>query len=370
LSSESSLRAHLESTFGVARAISVNRAALGLVAVLRCWRRQHPQCRVAVSAAVCHDVIVAIQAAGCEIVFCDIDVATGLVGEREWRRARASGADVAVVVHLYGNAARLAPVRACFPAPACLLIDDAAQALGSESAEGRAGAGGDVGLLSFTRTKHLPLGNAALLFADPALCAEVEALLATCEPRPAQVRDQLSREFRRRLDAARARLWEAGDQGWRAFQGLLEDAEPTLFAPRSAVDTDVLLRGLREYPAAAATRVAKAALWESSLTGTGLKPVGMSVGCVPWRYTCRLPGLGWGGQRKLAEAMRAGGMEVSNWYLPAHWFLGHPAGSLPGVETLAREVFEFWVDDSVTPESIAGNSQTVGRILAEHAHDA
>jgi dTDP-4-amino-4,6-dideoxygalactose transaminase len=316
-----------------------------------------------VSGAVCHDVIVAIIAAGCEIVFCDIDLETGLVAPTEWERARACGADAACVVHLYGNPARVDPVRACFPAPDCLVIDDAAQALGSESPDGRAGARGDVGLLSFTKTKHLPVGNAALLFADNEFCDAVVSLLGTYEPQPAQLRNQLLEHFRHRLDDARARLCDEGERGWSAFQGMLEGMEPTLLVPPSTGGADVLLRALQEYPAAAQARAAKAALWESSLSGTGLKSVGMSAGCVPWRYACRIPGLGWGEQRRLAEAMRSAGMDVSNWYLPAHWFLGHPAGSLPSVERLSREVFEFWVDDSVTHASIARHSEAIKQII-------
>jgi dTDP-4-amino-4,6-dideoxygalactose transaminase len=367
LSSETSLIAYLESTFGVTRALIVNRAALGLVAALDCWRRRHPRCRVAVSGAVCHDVVVAIIAAGCEIVFCDIDIGTGLVRDSEWARARASGADVALLVHLYGNPARVGPVRALFPPPDCLVIDDAAQALGTESRDGGAGAGGDVGLLSFMKTKHLPLGNAALLFADSKFCDEVESLLRTYQTQPAKLRDQLVARFRSRLDHARARLCEEGEPAWSAFQGLLEGMDATLFVPRSPVGADVLLRALQEYPIAAETRVAKAASWASSLSGTGLNSVGMGPGSVPWRYVCRLPGLGWGEQWRLSEAMRSAGMDVSNWYLPAHWFLGHPAGSLPSVERLSREVFEFWVDESVTHTAIARHSEAIRQIIGSYA---
>lgn len=367
MSSETALTDYLESTFEASRAVIVNRCALGLVAVLRCWRHARPKGRVAVGGAICHDVVVAVRAAGCDIVFCDVDIETGLVTQSEWERARAAGADVAVVVHLYGNPARVAPVRALFPAPDCLVIDDAAQALGTESRDGRAGAKGDVGLLSFTRSKHLPLGNAALLFADRRFCAEVESLLSTYEPQAAELRDRLVASFRSRLEHARARLCEEGEQGWRAFQGMLEGMEPLLFTARSPDGAPVLLRALREFPLAATARIAKAALWESSLSGTGLKSVGMGPGCVPWRYVCRLPGLRWGEQRELSDAMRSAGMEVSNWYLPAHWFLGHPAGTLPDVERLSREVFEFWVDESVTPDSIVRNSQAITRIIGSFA---
>ena len=91
----------------------------------------------------------------------------------------------------------------------------------------------------------------------------------------------------------------------------------------------------------------------------------MGNGCVPWRYVFRLPGIDWQTQHDIAESLRATGMHVSNWYLPAHWFFGWRAGALPGVETLAREVFQFWLDDSIGIEAIRAQATTAKRAIAE-----
>jgi hypothetical protein len=56
-------------------------------------------------------------------------------------------------------------------------------------------------------------------------------------------------------------------------------------------------------------------------------------------------------------------MHVSNWYLPALWFVGQPAGTLPGVERLAREVFQFWLDDAATAESIVRQADAVRQVV-------
>jgi dTDP-4-amino-4,6-dideoxygalactose transaminase len=342
----------LESQFRVARALIVGRAALGLVAVLRAWRGDRPVCRVALPGAVCHEVVVAVFAAGCEPVFCDIIPETGLVAEAEWRLARSRGADAAIVVHLYGNPAPVTSVRGIFPAANCLLIDDAAQALGSHRDGTAAGAGGDVGLLSFGHTKHIDVGSAAVLFHSASFADQVARRLAALDPAPLELREQRSKAFRDRLESARARLRGEGDAARGAFTGLLDELEALLYvAPQAGAEQAVAAR-LASYPSAARARVAKAQLWSRELQGSGLVPVGMGAGCVPWRYACRLPGADWVLQERLAAALRAGGMHVSNWYLPAHWFVaGSPA--LPGVERLAREVFQFWLDDVTTPESIA-----------------
>ncbi len=46
---------------------------------------------------------------------------------------------------------------------------------------------------------------------------------------------------------------------------------------------------------------------------------------------------------------------MSHWYLPGHFLMGAALGSLPGVERLAQEVFQFWVDDRTSLEEISGS---------------
>jgi hypothetical protein len=354
----------LERQFAVEKALLAGRAALGLSVLLECRRGSHGICRVALPAAICQEVVLSVVAAGFEPIFCDVDPLDGLVKASEWTRARSLGADVAIVVHLYGNPASVGMVRKIFPSPDCLLIDDAAQALGSSSETSLAGSGGDVGLLSFGATKHISTGNAALLFRSVELAEEVSARLSNKMPQPQSVRRPLAAAFRARLEISRQRLRDSGDQSAGEFSGLLAGMEPLLAVPFSAEAETATVRAFAGYAEAAGNRVAKMQLWSRCLEGTGLQPVGMGTGCVPWRYTCRLPGLDWLEQHRIGETLRAAGMHVSNWYLPAHWFLGHPARTLPGVETLAREVFQFWLDEDTTPEVIEQWSEIVRRVLS------
>ncbi|NTV11157.1 MAG: DegT/DnrJ/EryC1/StrS aminotransferase family protein, partial [Zoogloea sp.] len=353
----------LECDFGAARALPAGRAALGLMAVLRCWTGQGNSRRVALPASVCHDVVAAVLGAGCEPLFCDVSPTDGNVPEAEWARARGAGAAVAVVVHLYGNPVDVAMVRRHFPAPECLLIDDAAQALGSRNAAGRVGGQGDVGLISFGATKHIEVGGAALLFRDAEFADRVEDTLAAIPVVPEADRSAIYARFRQRFDAARQRLRNEGDKAATAFHGLLEGYPPSLQVAFPAGAAEAARVGLDAYPKALAERVHKASLWADALAGSGLVPVGMGPGCVPWRYTCRLPGLHWRSQHELGEAMRAQGLHVSHWYLPAHWLCGHAAGSLPESERLASEVFQFWIDGQTPPETIAHGAASVRAIV-------
>lgn len=352
----------LERDFDTARALPVARAALGLMAVLRCWVGAGHDARVALPASVCHDVVAAVLGAGCEPVFCDIDLADGNVPEREWVRARATGASVAVVVHLYGNPADVYVARHHFPLHDCLVIDDAAQALGSRNVTGLVGGQGDVGLLSFGATKHIEAGGAAILFKDSALADRVARTLVSIKILPEAQRTAIHTRFRQRFEAARERLRSEGETAADAFHGLLEGYFHSLQVPFPEGADRAAYLALDAYPEVRERRVRKCAAWAAGLEGSGLIPVGMGAGTVPWRYACRLPGIDWGSQYHLGEAMRAQGLHVSHWYMPAHWMCGGKAGTLPGAERLAREVFQFWVDERTSIETIERGAAAVSAI--------
>jgi len=362
----SALSAKLEQMFPGERAILVGRAAFGLVAALTAWRGGRPNCRVAMPAAICHEVLLAVLAAGCEPVFCDIDVADGLVPETEWTRARALGAEVAIVVHLYGNAARLKAARLIFPSPDCLLVDDAAQALGARSVDGPCGALGDMGLLSFGHSKQISIGNGVVLVKSMEFAARIAAQLAAIPVCDDASRSQLQGAFRSRLDAARAQLIASARADTRGFPGLLDGLGDTLSVALDGALSAALLDAVDGYPENARARIEKAGFWKDSLEGSGVVAVGMGKGSVPWRFVCRVPGIDWRAQARIAQAIRDHGIHVSNWYLPANWYIGQPVGALPGTETLSREVFQFWLDEHVTRGSILDSAQVIRRVLMEH----
>ncbi len=362
----SAIESRLEERFGVARAVSVGRAALGLAVVLRCWIRQSRAVLVALPAAVCHDVLVAVREAGCTPVFCDVDPATGLVPKREWVRVRSLGATVAIVVHLYGNPADVGEVQSIFTGPHCLVIDDAAQALGTNTSGGLAGAQGDVGLLSFGATKQISAGGAALLFRDLGFADEVEATLAVEATAPVATRSALQAEFRRRLEGARAKLRIHGSAAAHSFFGLLQGYGPTLQVGLQESSEPMLLRELNRYAALTARRLAKRDVWLSSMNKSELQPIGMGSHTVPWRFVCRLPGISWDVQHRIGEAMRNCGMNVSHWYLPVHWMQSIEPEQLIGVEALSQEVFQFWIDDETPISEVYRQTEIVAEVVSTH----
>jgi dTDP-4-amino-4,6-dideoxygalactose transaminase len=362
------LEARLVNLFGLGRALHVPRAALGLMASLRAWREGGGGGVVALSAAVCHDVVAAVLGAGCTPKFVDIDPHDGIVPASEWRRARAEGAAAAIVVHLYGNPSDMKAPLLAFAAssfaPRGLIIEDCAQALGSRGTSGFVGSSGnaDIVLLSFGATKQIEVGDAAVLFRDSDLAFATQAVLAEIEPTAADVLAAGRLRFRERFEQARALLRTQGVQAVGAFSGLLADYTPLLHVPYFAGGRDIC-SALDAYDAEILARTRKMELWRRALSGSRLIPVGMNEGTVPWRYACRIEGIDWAKQHALGEKMRARSVNVSHWYLPAHWLCGERAGSLPGVEQLAREVFQFWVDTHTSDAAISEGAQSVRHVV-------
>jgi hypothetical protein len=267
------------------------------------------------------------------------------------------------VVHLYGNPSDVSAVRHHFPESGCLLIDDAAQALGAANTAGPVGGQGDIGLLSFGATKHIAVGGAALLFKSGRFADAVAQKLAAYEILTEQQRLEIHTRFRQRLTTAREQLRNSEGADVTAFNGLLDGYPSSLPMPFPAGAAQAADDAFNTFPQARALRLKKAAAWAAGLAGSPLSPVGMQAGAVPWRYTCRFPGLNWGEQHRLGETLRNKGLNVSHWYLPAHWMCGFGAGTLPGVEQLASELFQFWVDED-TPLDVIERSAAVANALA------
>ena len=348
---DKSMTSILRHRYAIEQVIPCGRAALGMYAAMRAWSAGR-QDLVAIPAAVCQDVVAAILMAGCRPIFCDIDPTTGLVPMHAWQQARDAGATVAIVVHLYGNPADVSVVRRIFPLGECLVIDDAAQALGARCGTVLAGAGGDVGVLSFGYSKQLSVGGGVLLVRDAAFSAACRELLADASLMAD--REVAEAKFRVRFAAARQGWIATGDRS--RFAGLLDGYDVLL---RTAWDqrweSQLALR-LEEYPQKIEARRRKALAWRQVIAATGLVPVGMDVsaddGCVPWRFACRLPGCRADRQFAIGDSLRAQGLQVSHWYLPANWLLGVAMADVPGAEQLAQEAFQFWLDETTTLEDI------------------
>ena len=141
---------------------------------------------VVIPAYCCFSVPAAAVSAGLRVRLVDVD-ARGRIDAQALARLPLDGVAAIVVANLFGIPENVAPLRDLVARAGVALVDDAAQALGGEAPDGRAGARGDVGLLSFGRGKPLSgLGGGALVWPHrPIACSAPET------PPPAHLAAQL-----------------------------------------------------------------------------------------------------------------------------------------------------------------------------------
>jgi dTDP-3-amino-3,4,6-trideoxy-alpha-D-glucose transaminase len=116
----------------------------------------------------------AIPHTGARPVFCDVDPDTFCVTQESVQAAITPRTKAVIVVHLFGNVAPVAEIEAL----GVPVLEDAAQAIGSKSSAGRAGALGTVATLSFFPSKNLGAfgDGGAVITSDDAVADRVRML--------------------------------------------------------------------------------------------------------------------------------------------------------------------------------------------------
>ena len=115
---------------------------------------------------------------GGHVVWADIDLATRVVTAETIERVMTPKTRAVVVVHLYGYVAEMPAIVKLCKERGVILIEDTAQAIGSELGGVKAGAFGDMAIFSFHSHKNLTtLGEGGMLYVrDPKLAALVPGL--------------------------------------------------------------------------------------------------------------------------------------------------------------------------------------------------
>ena len=116
----------------------------------------------------------AIQPTGATPVFCDIDPHTYCVTAETVRAALTPRTKAVIAVHLFGNVAPVGEIAAL----GVPVLEDAAQAAGSDSPAGRPGALGAAGTFSFYPSKNLACfgDGGAIVTSDPELAQRARIL--------------------------------------------------------------------------------------------------------------------------------------------------------------------------------------------------
>lgn len=360
------LERNCASRFGRRRAVAVGRATWAIALVLEALKTRARRRIVALPSFLCHTPLAGVVHAGWKPLFCDVDPATGHVPHTEWATAVEKGAEVVLFVHLFGNPADPAPTESLCRNSGVFMIEDACQALGAATDGRPCGSFGDASILSFGHTKMIDVGGGGLLLSDdPALAEAVARSASRHTYMPAPRYRALSGEFLELFYSRKQRLLTQPAEPLRVLSDLIEHTLP-LVPARWEADAVEISRQLDRLEEMSAQRRRKAALYAELLSATGIVPVGMGRGSAPWRFCFRMPGISRSRQEALSSAVRAKGVHISNWYLPAHWMMPAPqlaTGGLDGTLELSSEIFQLWLDADTDESRIRANAQAFHEAL-------
>ncbi len=279
---------------------------------------------------------------GARPIFVDIDPVTYNCDVRALAGRITSRTRAIMPVHLFGQAADLDPILALAADRGLAVVEDAAQALGSEYKGRRVGGHGAFGCFSFFPSKNLgALGDAGLLTTNDAALAERARILRTHGGKPKYHHQVVGGNFR--IDALQAALLR------------------------------VKLPRLDGYTAA---RQRNAALYDELLLASGqaargagdrpvLLPAVVASRHIYNQYVIRLPEPGH--RDRLRAFLKDRGVGTEVYYpVPMHEQacfaeLGHRLGDFPHAEAAARQTLALPIFPELRQDEIR---HVVGSVLA------
>jgi dTDP-4-amino-4,6-dideoxygalactose transaminase len=268
--------------------------------------------------------VAAIYYTGARTVFVDIDPRTFTMDVTALEAAITPKTKAILPVHLYGQAADMDPILNIAKQHGLVVIEDAAQAHGSEYKGKRVGSMGDMGCFSFYPGKNLGAYGEG-------------GMVVTNNPEYARTMRML-------------RDWGAEKK----YEHILKGYNYRLEGIQGAV-LRVKLRHLEDWTKA---RRSAASLYDNLLAGTGIAtPEAMSYA----RHVYHIYAIRTRHRHTWQEALQAQGIQTGIHYpipvhlLPAYADLGYKAGDFPHSEQAADEVLSL----PMFPELSATQSEAV-----------
>lgn len=160
---QTALTGEIEAEFGVKHAWVLGSGKAALTVILEALTALSGRTEVIVPAYTCFSVPASVRKAGLTVVPCDID--PHRFDFDPVALARAIGPDTLCIVpsNLFGIPSNIAAIRKAIGRKAIWIVEDAAQAMGVEAADGKVGTRGDVGFFSLGRGKQISCGAGGII---------------------------------------------------------------------------------------------------------------------------------------------------------------------------------------------------------------
>jgi dTDP-4-amino-4,6-dideoxygalactose transaminase len=161
---------------GVRHAVAVNSGTAALHVALRLLGIQRGD-EILVPPLTFFSTISAVLYLDAVPVFVDIDEATYCLDPSDIENHITEKTRAIIPVHLFGNAAEMDPITEIAKKHNLKIVEDAAQAHGTEYKGKRVGSFGNIGIFSFFATKHMTTGEGGILTTDDEQWAELARMI-------------------------------------------------------------------------------------------------------------------------------------------------------------------------------------------------
>jgi dTDP-4-amino-4,6-dideoxygalactose transaminase len=271
----------------------------------------------------------AVSALGAKPVFADIDPQTFNIHPEEIAKRISSRTRAILVVHLYGLAADMDPIRSLAQRARIPVVEDNAQAIGATYKSKTAGALGDVACISFYPTKNLgAYGDAGMIVTSS---AQTDARLRTLR------------------NHGQASRYNSVEPGWNSR---LDELQATILR--------VKLRYLRDWESARRSHAAEYSKLLAPISAVKTPNIPEGYQHVFHQYTIRAQRRDdlqkFLGDRKIGNAVY---YPVPLHLQPIYADLGHQRGSFPESERAANEVVSLPMFPELKSEQIARVSAAI-----------
>jgi dTDP-4-amino-4,6-dideoxygalactose transaminase len=191
-SRERSLRAledGIRREFGVRHVFLVSSGKAALTVTLKALKALSSRREAVIPAYTCFSVPAAIVHAGLRPALCDIDSATFDFDHVLLEHTLTDDTLCVIAHHLFGVPSAIERIRALCEARHIFVIEDAAQAMGTESGGRKLGTFGDVGIFSLGRGKNITCGSGGIIVTNSDRIADAIALEYSQLRTPALAKD-------------------------------------------------------------------------------------------------------------------------------------------------------------------------------------
>jgi dTDP-4-amino-4,6-dideoxygalactose transaminase len=353
---------HLRRLTGRSRVLLTGRAAAGIWAALRALGLQNRW--IAIPANTCYIVLWAVVFSGNKPLLVDIDPETGNISSETLKNLPVQPAAI-IPCHLYGLPAPMTAICDWARAHNILVIEDAAQAIGTKVEGKPSGGWGDVSVFSFGQGKivDMELGG-ALLTDDERLSKEVEKILADVpvwDKHLADLTEQWDQIYwaLHQFESKNSRLPQFYSQLFEIYKELIAYRLPPSFWAG-------LPEALEELPDNLQNRAQIATLYDDRLRGFPIHTLSRSEDSALWRY----PLLVAPDRRDdlLRHLWQNGFYDVTCWYPSLRYMLSGlvPDGFIPptpGADKLSAEIINLPV--RISPDAAIRTADAICRYFDE-----